>query len=224
MPVSRRRPIWPGNQGWPCAPRPTMTASAPDISKRGHRLLERGDIAVDDERNADRIPDGAHRAPIGIALVELAARAAMHRNHLHARGLRAARQFRRVERALVPAEPHLQRHRHFHRRYRRLDQPQRVVEIAHQRRTGLAAGHVARGTAHIDIDDFGAGGFGDPRAFRHPDGLAARELNDMRAYSGRLASQPRHRPAIDEIIAGRHLGNDESGAKRGASNVEKAHR
>ena len=136
--------------------------------ERGHGLLERCDIAVDDERNADRIPDGAHRAPVGLALVELAARAAMHRNQLHAGGLRAARQFRRVERAIVPAEPHLQRHRHFHRRYRRLDQPQGVVEIAHQRRAGLAAGHVARRTAHVDIDDVGAGGFGDPRALRHP--------------------------------------------------------
>ena len=224
MPVSRRRPIWPGNQGWPCAPRPTMTASAPDISSAVTRLLERGDIAVDDERNADRILDGAHRAPIGVALVELAAGAAVHRNHLHARGLRAARQFRRVERAIVPAEPHLQRHRHLHRRYRRLDQSQRVIEIAHQRRTGLAARHMARRTAHIDIDDFGAGGFGDPRAFRHPSGLAARELNDMRTYSGRLASQPRHRPAIDEIVAGGHFGNDESGAQEPRPDAERAHR
>ncbi len=36
----------------------------------------------------------------------------------------------------------------------------------------------------------------------------------MRTYSGRLASQPRHRATIDEVIAGCHLGNDESGAKR----------
>ncbi len=89
-----------------------------------------------------------------------------------------------------------------------------MVEIAHQRRTGLAAGHVPRRTAHVDVDDVGAGGFRNPRAFRHPAGLAARELNDMRTYSGRLASQPRHRAAIDEIIAGGHFGDDESGAKR----------
>ena len=122
MPVSRRRPIWPGNHGWPCAPRPTMTASAPDISSAVTRLLERGDVAVDDERNADRILDRAHRAPIGFALVELAAGAAMHRDHLHAGGFGAARQFRRVARAIVPAEPHLQRHRHLHGGDRRLDQ------------------------------------------------------------------------------------------------------
>jgi len=89
-----------------------------------------------------------------------------------------------------------------------------VIEIAHQRRTGLAAGHVAGGATHIDIDDFGPTGFGDTRAFRHPFGLATRELDDVRPYSGCLASQQRHRPAIDEIIAGCHFGNDESGPER----------
>src|SRR5205807_10503573 len=48
--------------------------------------------------------------------------AAVHRNQPHARGLGAARQLRRVDRAIVPTEPHLQCHRHFHSRYRRLDQ------------------------------------------------------------------------------------------------------
>src|SRR5216684_7636185 len=73
---------------------------------------------------------------------------------------------------------------------------------------------MARRTAHVDIDNFGACGFGDPRAFRHPFDLAARELNHMRTYSGGLATQPRHWATIDEVIAGGHLGNDESGAKR----------
>ena len=90
-----------------------------------------------------------------------------------------------------------------------------MIEIAHQRRAGLAAGDVARGAAHVDIDDVGAGGFGDARAFRHPMRFAACELNDVRPYPGRLASQNRHRPAMDEIVAGGHFGNDEAGAKRG---------
>jgi hypothetical protein len=89
-----------------------------------------------------------------------------------------------------------------------------VTKIAHQRRAGLAARHMARRTAHIDIDNFGACGFGDARAFRHPTGLAAGELDDMRTYARRLASQPRHRATIDEIIAGGHFRNDESGPKR----------
>jgi hypothetical protein len=75
---------------------------------------------------------------------------------------------------------------------------------------------MARRTAHVDIDDFGTSGFGDARAFRHPSGLAARELNDVRAYSCRLASQPRHWAAIYEIIAGGHFGNDKPSAKCGA--------
>src|SRR6476646_8240344 len=68
--------------------------------------------------------------------------------------------------------------------------------------------------AHVDIDNFGACGFGDPRAFGHPFSLATRELNHMRTYSGRLASQPRHRTTIDQVLAGGHLGNDEPGAER----------
>src|ERR1700738_3644941 len=72
--------------------------------KRGHRLLERCDIAVDDERNTNRALDRAHSAPIGVALVELAARAAMHRNQPHARGLCAVCQLRRVEGVIIPTE------------------------------------------------------------------------------------------------------------------------
>src|SRR3982074_2543952 len=75
--------------------------------QRGYGLLERCDVAVDDERNADRIPDSAHRAPIGLALVELTPRTPVHRNQLHARGLGPARQLPRLERQLVPTEPHL---------------------------------------------------------------------------------------------------------------------
>src|SRR5450631_4630877 len=71
--------------------------------QRGYGLLERCDVAVDDKRDPNRIPDGAHRAPIGLALVELTTRAPVHRNQLHARGLGPARQFRRVERTIVPA-------------------------------------------------------------------------------------------------------------------------
>ena len=42
------------------------------------------DIAVDDDRHADGVLDRAHRAPVGRAGVELAAGAAMHRDHFHA--------------------------------------------------------------------------------------------------------------------------------------------
>ena len=77
-----------------------------------------------------------------------------------------------------------------------------------------------RRTTHVDIDNIGARGFGDPRALRHPSGFAARQLHHMRPNSGRFASQPRHRAAVDEIIAGGHFGHDESGPE-GCSQTSK---
>src|SRR4051794_35218076 len=70
-----------------------------------------------------------------------------------------------------------------------------------------------RRTAHVDIDDVSAGGFRDPRALRHPPGLAAGELHDMRPDAGGLATQPGHRPAVYEIVASGHLGHHQPGAE-----------
>ena len=123
----------------------------------------------------------ARTAPSRPALVELAARAAMHRDHPHARRLGAARELRRIERAVVPAEPHLQRHRHRDRADRRLDQGQRMVEIAHQRRAGLAAGHCWAGQPMLMSMMSAPARFGDARALRHPVRLAAGELDDVDA-------------------------------------------
>jgi hypothetical protein len=72
---------------------------------------------------------------------------------------------------------------------------------------------MARGAAHIDIDDLGASGFGDTGTLRHPSDFAAGELNDVRAYSGSFAPQPRHRSTVDEIIARGHFRDDKSGSK-----------
>ncbi len=88
-----------------------------------------------------------------------------------------------------------------------------MVEIAHQGGTGLAAGHMPRRTAHVDVDDVGAGRFRDPRAFGHPVALAAGELHDMGANAGCLTTKPGHRLAVYEVIAGGHLGYNEPGAK-----------
>jgi len=45
-------------------------------------------------------------------------------------------------------------------------------------------------------------------------GLATGELDNMGTYAGRLASEPRHWTAMDEIIAGGHLGYDKSSTER----------
>ena len=166
-------------------PRPPVRA-APDhhgiragLRQRRDRALEIRHVAVDDDRNGHRLLHGAHRGPVGRALVELAARAAMHRDEADAGRFGAARKLGRIARIVVPAEPHLQRDRHADRADGRVDQGQRMIEIAHQRRAGLLAGHVLGRAAHVDVDDVGAGAFRDARALRHPVRLAAGELHDV---------------------------------------------
>ena len=63
------------------------------LRQRLARILERQDVAVDDERDRDRIPDRANRAQSACALVELAARAPVHGDQLDAGSFRALRQF-----------------------------------------------------------------------------------------------------------------------------------
>ena len=104
-------------------------SGAPDAAlvQRLHRIVEGQDVAVDDHRNLHGFLHLANERPVGAAIVELAARAAMHRHHGDAGGLGPAGEFRRIHRPLVPAEPHLQRHRNGARRDGRLDQRQRMV-------------------------------------------------------------------------------------------------
>jgi len=96
-----------------------------------------------------------------------------------------------------------------------------MIKIAHQCRAGLAARHVARGTAHIDVDDFGSSRFGNPGAFGHPPDLAACKLDDHAGLCRwlRIATATFGR-TVDEIIAGGHLGNDEARPQVPRSDVE----
>ncbi len=160
--------------------------------KRRIGIVKIFDVAVDDDRDRDCILDRADRRPIGAALVELAAGAAMHRNEPHAGCLRAPRQFGRVTQSIIPAEPHLESDRHPHRADHRLDQAERMIEIAHQRRAGLAAGDVARRTTHVDVDDGRAEVFGNARALLHPAGLATGDLHHMQSGTVILNPPPRH--------------------------------
>jgi hypothetical protein len=132
------------------------------------------------DRDRYGVFDLAHRRPVGAAFVELAARAAMDGDKPHARSLRAPRQLGGVMRAVVPTKPHLQRHRHAHHAHHGIDQGQRMIEIAHQRRAGSAVDHVLGRAPHIDVDDVGAETLGDARAFGHPARFAAGELHHVR--------------------------------------------
>jgi len=91
------------------------------------RLFRRAYIAIGHDRDRDGFLDARDGAPVGLALIELAARAAMHGHHPDAGLFGAARQHRRVERAFVPTKPHLDRHRHRNGADHRLDQRQRMI-------------------------------------------------------------------------------------------------
>jgi hypothetical protein len=139
----------------------------------------------------------------------------MHRDELHAGVLRAARQLGRVERGVIPAEPHLERDRNVDGADRRLDQRQRMIEVAHQRRACLAVGDVARRATHVDVDDLGAGADRHARALRHPMGFAAGDLHHMGADA--MSLQPQHRIglAAGKGGASRHFRHDQARAQLG---------
>ena len=73
-------------------PRPALRGAADHDGvgagsrQRAFGVVERTNVAIDDDRNRHRLLDGAHRRPVGAAVVELAARAAMHGDHVNAGG------------------------------------------------------------------------------------------------------------------------------------------
>jgi hypothetical protein len=70
------------------------------------------DVAVGHDRNAQRRLHRAHGVVFRLAAVALLARAAVHRDHLHAGLLGRTRDHQRIALRLAPAGAHLERHRH----------------------------------------------------------------------------------------------------------------
>ncbi len=68
---------------------------------------------------------------------------------------------------------------------------QRVIEIAHQRRSRGPIGDLLGRAAHVDVDDVRALRFGDAGALSHPAGFAAGELHDMNADAPPFAAHAR---------------------------------
>src|SRR5215203_5696341 len=177
----------------------------------GGGVFDRGDVAIGDHRDPWPRHDLGDALPIGAALVELLAGAAMDRDRLDAERFAEAGKLGRVDAILIPAEPHLHRDRDGAGRDRREDKPSRQVEIAHQRRAGIAARDFFRRTAHVDVDDRRTVGFGDTRRLPDPVRIAAPELDDMRGNPLALRPQPRLGGAADVVIGGNHLGEDGCG-------------
>lgn len=104
--------------------------------------------------------------------------------------LGAAGDIRRIDGVFVPAEPHLQRHRHVDRIDRRLDQRERMIGIAHQRRAGITARYLLGRASHIDIDDAGAVIGRDLRRLGHEMRLTPGKLHHMRNHAGIFQPRP----------------------------------
>ena len=189
--------------------------------KRSPGIVHRADVAVDHERNRDRVLDRPHGPPVGVALVELAAGAPVYGHKADAGRLRATRKLGRVPGAVIPTEPHLERYRHRHRGHRGLDQGERMIEIAHQRRARLATDHVAGRTAHVDIDHRRAACFSNAGTLAHPARLASSELHHVDAETAAFRAQHHVGTAFDQRLARRHFGNDKAGAE---PRDESAHR
>ncbi len=176
-------------------------------------VLEGIDVAIADHRDRHRFLDLADEAPVGMAVIELVAGAAMHGDHLHAGILGDARQGRRVAAVHVPAGAHLQRHRQVDRLDHRRDDVAGQLLVAHQRRAGIAIDHLLHRTAHIDVDDRGAAVLVELGGFRHHLGLAAGQLNRHGEFLG-AGGRHLHGLAVgaDHGLAGDHLGHDQAGA------------
>ena len=69
-----------------------------------------------------------------------------------------------------------------------------VVEVAHQRRAGIAAGHLLGRAAHVDVDDVGALARGDARGLGHVARLAAGKLHHMDRQAGMADARRRALP------------------------------
>ncbi len=115
-----------------------------------------------------------------------------------------------VEARLIPPQPHLQRDRDRYGADHRLHQRGGMVEIAHQGRARQLARHLARRAAHIDVDDVGAQLLGRPRALPHPARLAADKLYDERLAVGARSLAPRLEARRRQLLAGDHLGYDQT--------------
>ena len=101
----------------------------------------------------------------------------MHGQHPHARIRGPMGQVGRVQAIAVPAQPHLQRDRHRDRAHHGVDQAQRMVQVAHQRRPRQPARDLLGRAAHVDVDDPRAHALHDPGGFRHRARLAPGDLH-----------------------------------------------
>src|SRR6056297_3521013 len=201
-------------------PRPPLRA-APDHHpvgtrrrQRRARRLRRHDVAVRQHRNRHGLLHRPDRGPVRAPLVELAAGAPVDRDHRDPGRLGPPRELWRVDQGVVPPQPGLQRHRNGDRGHDRLDQGQRVVEVPEERRARIAAHHLLRRAAHVDVDDARTLRLDHPRRLGLPPRLAPGELH-RRVPGPKIQLGPLAHAGLGlhHLLTRHHLAHDEARAE-----------
>ena len=116
------------------------------------RGLRRDDVAVADDGNVFHgFDDLADAGEIHRAAETLLARPAMNENRGDAGVLQRARQIRRGQIVVVPAEPHLGGDGNFHGVDHAADERGGFVQFGHHGRAAADVADLADGTAHVDV-------------------------------------------------------------------------
>ncbi len=129
------------------------------------RLLRRGDISVGKHWNPDSGSDIADRLVLGVALVEVRARAAVHRQSLNAAGLGDLCDLRPISRCVIPTSANLERHWHVHCANNRFENMGHERFVFEQRGATELPANLFGGTTHVDINDLRAEVHVEARSF-----------------------------------------------------------
>ena len=177
-------------------------------------MRETGDVAIDDNRDRDRILDLAYSRPIRPAGIELTTGAAVDGDHADAGLLGDAGDGWRIAARFVPAKADLEGDRQINGADDRLENPSDQRLIAHQRRSRLPVDHLFDRAPHIDVDDGGTPVGVEPSRLGDRFRVATGKLNRHRELLGLGMAKLDGlcRPA-DHCLARYHLGNHQARAQ-----------
>ena len=134
-------------------PAPDAHPRAACLVEHPLRRLHRRHIAIADDRNPlHRLRHRADARQIHRAAEPLLARPPMHEDRRHPHILQHAREVRRREILVIPAETHLRRHGNLHGIHHALHQRGGFLVLHHHRRAAAHAEDLLHGTTHVDVD------------------------------------------------------------------------
>ena len=175
-------------------------------------ILEGANVAIDHDRNSDRLHRFANRPPVGRSVIHLAARAAMNREETDAGPLRHAGNHGRIKAVMIPSKPHLQRHRHIDGIDNRFKDRPGERFVPHKGRSGKPAGHFLCRTSHVYVDESGAEISRNARRLGHDLRVPSGELHGKRHFTHRIGSKLAHLRfhLSQDCSAGNHFGHHQT--------------